>query len=175
MKNIIVDNYLKINKELIGCSISLKKSSEISFFLEVCRIKQMEVLAKHNCYCNDFDESLSINKSKFSNIFNSSTIRKNDRMLALESDGIFFSKVDMENITIIESISFNANNGNFDVEFNESNFIKYFINCIDDNFIKVPTKMFSGLKSKNSSMILLWILKFQDVKGYKFIKPKDLC
>ncbi|MGL5749650.1 MAG: HNH endonuclease, partial [Paraclostridium sp.] len=40
-KNIIVDNYLKINKELIGCSISLKKSSEISFFLEVCRIKQM--------------------------------------------------------------------------------------------------------------------------------------
>lgn len=169
MRNIIVENYLRIDRDLVGKSISLTKPNEILFFLEVCRIKQMEVLAKTNVYCNDFECDLIVKKKSLIGIINKSILRDNRELVKFESDGVKFG-----NNTIIESIIFDKVNGEFIVEFDEYNFMKHFI-YLDDNFIKVPVSMFTDLKSKNAFMLLLWILKFQNLNGYRFISQTELC
>ncbi|MGL5753444.1 MAG: hypothetical protein ACRCXT_23065, partial [Paraclostridium sp.] len=64
--------------------------------------------------------------------------------------------------------------GEFSAEFDEDNFMKHFI-YIDKNFTKVPISMFCDLRSKNSTMLLLWILKFSNSRGYKFISKDSVC
>lgn len=169
MRNIIVENYLRVSRDLIGKNLFLDKPNEISFFLEVCRIKQIETLAKRNMFCKDFDEDLYVNKKSLIGVINKNTLRDNREMLKLESSGIKYG-----DDIIIHRIMFDKRRGEFTVEFDEYNFMKYFI-YFDKNFVKVPTNMFFDLKSKNSCMLLLWIFKYQNVKGYKFITKDDLC
>ncbi|MGL5714311.1 MAG: replication initiation protein [Paraclostridium sp.] len=174
MKNIIVNNYLRVDRDLIGCAISLNKPVEISLFLEVCRIKQVEVLAKKSSYCDEFDNTLVVNKKDLSEVISKSILKNNVELLKLENNGVSFLTKDFEEISIIESVTFDKIDGSFTVEFNEYNFMKYFINY-NDNFTKIPTELFNGLKSKNASMILLWTLKFSNLNGYKFMTKNDLC
>lgn len=175
MKNIIVENYLTIHKELIGKQINLSKPNSILLFMEVCRIKQMEIKALQNNFQKNIDNDLIINKSRLENIIDKALIKQNIKIQNLIDDfnnGSYFINKDGEIIEIIEFINFYKNTGEIEVVFNMENFIKYFIN-IKDNFTKLPLEYFKGIKSKNVTMLLMYIMKYSNVKNV-FIPNSDL-
>lgn len=169
-KVIKVDDYLKISKDLVGCKITLQRSNEIAFMLEVCRIKQEEIL---NSNSDKYNPVSIINKRDISNAITKDSMKNNNRLCTLESKEIYFENKKGLEVLIIKYIKLDQKSGDFTIEFDINNFIEYFIN-IDSNFVKVPTTLFRGLKSKNASMMLLWMFKFQDVRGYRFISRDDL-
>lgn len=173
--NIVVENYLTINKDLIGQQINLTKSNAILLFLEICRIKQSEIKAVIRNHFNDIEDDLSFNKKRLNNIFSKSIIKDNIKLYNIINDmqnGVFF--IDQTgNITkIIESVFFNQNNGNIYIVFNEINFFKFFIKN-NKNFTKLALDYMKNIKSKNVSMLLLYIMKYNDFKNV-FISRKKL-
>lgn len=177
MKEIIVKNYLSMSKDLIGCATTLTKPNEAVLFLEICRIKQSEVLAKKRDYCNEFDKNSIIKKSRISseNIINKNILDSNREIEKIISNGSFgFLTKDYNEITIIESLEYDPFYKEFNVVFNENNFMKYFINCLDSNFAKIPIEFFVGIKGIKTTLLLLIILKQQNQK-YRFIYKQDLC